>query len=145
MSDFSKIESLENWIAWTYLSGELGWAPQRIAYELWVNAQRLLEWINARGHEMERLADKQPGQVKEIRAKWQERYPVAKPEDKADLNLDVKKVVKLHREGYKLHEISKKLKVKHSDFIYWWNQHLHGEYGINAELRKQAVASTSIV
>ena len=141
MADFKKIESLENWVAWKYLSGEMRWAPQRIAYELWVNVQRLLEWVSARGAEMERMADKQPGKVKELRARWEEKYPVSKAEDRPALNLDLNKIVKLHREGYKLNEISSKLKIEHGDFIHWWNQNLGA---INLELRKQTVAESTI-
>ena len=141
MANFEKIESLENWVAWKYLSGELGWAPQRIAYELWVNAQRLLEWVSARGAEMSRMADKQPEKVKELRQKWEKQYPISQSADREMLNLDIKKVVKLHRDGYTLTDISNKLKVNHGDFIYWWNRKLAL---INQELRKQTIANSVI-
>jgi len=133
MSDFSKIESLENWVAWDYFRNELGWAVQKIAYELEVNERKLIEWVNARGSEMSRMVGQQPGKVKKIRAELQEKYPTSQPADREVLNIDINKVVKLLHEGFKLPEIARKLKYKYGDFIFAYTKRLQE---INALFRK---------
>ena len=132
MSDFSKIESLENWVAWDYFRNELGWAIQKIAYELEVNERKLIEWVNARTHEMSRMVDQQPGKVKKIRAELQEKFPTSQPADREMLNIDVTKVAKLLQKDYKLQEIAEKLKYKYDDFIFAYNKRLSE---VNAKLR----------
>jgi len=133
MSDFSKIESLENWVAWDYFRNELGWAIQKIAYELDKNERKLIEWVNARGSEMSRMVEQQPGKVKKILVELKEKYPTSQPADRETLNIDTNKVTKLLREGYKLPEIAKKLKYKYDDFIFAYNRKLQE---INAMFRR---------
>ena len=133
MSDFSKIESLENWVAWDYFRNELGWSPQKIAYELDVNERKLIEWVNARASTMTRMVDQQPGKAKKIKAELQEKHPTSQPADRETLDIDTNKVAKLLKEGYKLPEIAKKLKYKYDDFIFAYNRMLSE---INAIFRR---------
>ena len=141
MPDFKNIESLENWVTWQYLGQELRWPMDRIAYELDVNERRFKEWINERASTMTRLADSQPGKVKEILARLRKKYPISTPVERAIPNIGIPKVVKFYSEGFTLAEIAEKLKVKQEDFIFWWNQNLKA---INLELRKTRSASDVI-
>ena len=132
MSDFSKIESLENWIAWDYFRNELGWSIQKIAYELDRNEQKLLEWVNARTSTMTRMVDQQPGKAKKIKAKLQEEHPTSQPADRELLDIDIIKVAKLLQKDFKLSEIATKLKYKYDDFIFAYTKRLPE---VNAKLR----------
>jgi len=132
MSDFLKIESLENWVAWDYFRNQLGWAIQKIAYELDVNERKLVEWVNARSAAMTRLAGQQPGKVKKIRAELQKKYPTSQAVDREMLNIDIAKIAKLLKKDFRLPEIAKKLKYKYDDFIFAYNKRLPE---INAKLR----------
>ncbi|MCK4794970.1 MAG: hypothetical protein KAV87_65180 [Desulfobacteraceae bacterium] len=132
MSDFSKIESLENWIAWDYFRNELEWAIQKIAYVLDVNERKLMEWVNARAATMTRVDDQQPGKAKKIRAELREKYPSSQPVDRELLEIDVTKIAKLLQKDFNLREIAKKLKYKYDDFIFAYNRNLKL---INAKLK----------
>lgn len=134
MDNFSKIESLENWVAWDYFRNKLGWSPQKIAYELDVNERKLMEWVNARASAMTRMVDQQPAKVKKMLKELKEKHPSSQPADRELLNIDIKKVVKLLREGFSVYEIAKKLKYKYDDFIYAYNKNLKT---INALMRRQ--------
>jgi len=135
------VESLETWVAWQYYSQELRWSIDRIAYELNVNERRFKEWVNASANTMTRLADSQPEKVKEILAKLKEKHPTSTPVEREMPAISISAVVKLYSEELTLAEIAQKLKVKHDDFIFWWNQNLKI---INLELRKLRSASDVI-
>lgn len=123
MSKYSKIESLENWVAWMYLRGTLKWPAKQIAYELEVNEQRLIEWVNARTTAMNNQAKAQTGKVAEIEAQLKKRF-AEKDTDEDIPTYDVKRVVKMLIDGFNLPEIAEKLKADRSQFLYWYNANL---------------------
>jgi len=133
MPDFSKVESLENWIAWKYLREELLWSPPKIAYELGVNERLLMEWVNASGATMTRLAGKQPEKVREIYEVLRKKHPIAQAVDQEMPNIDIKKAASLLNQGFTMQEIAKKLKVDYNRFRFWWQENLRL---INEEIKK---------
>jgi hypothetical protein len=133
-TDFSLIESLENWVTWSFLRGELKWSTSEVAYEMWVNEQRLVEWVNARRIPMENTAKGQIKKVEQMKKDLRAKYVKEDETKKRELDLDVKKVVKLYIDDPSLPSIAKKLKVDYGDFLKWWNKNLQN---INALWRRE--------
>ena len=120
-----KIESLEMWIAWNFLSTERGWDITKIAYELEVNEQRLREWVNNRSAAMNRLVKTNPEKVKKITATLKKQFPEEKPEKDPLPKINLNKVVELMGEQYRLFEIADKLKVDFDLFKQWYHLNRH--------------------
>ena len=133
-TDFDRIESLENWITWSFLKGELKWSSGEIAYEMWVNEQRLIEWVNSRNVALANIAKGQTKRVEQMIADLRAKHIKEEPK-KRELDLNVRKVVSLfyleHDEN--LAETANALKVNFNDFRAWWQRNLGV---INQELRK---------
>jgi hypothetical protein len=128
-----RYDSLENWAIWSYLRGTLEWPVNRIAYELDLNEQRLLEWVNENSTKMSDLARANPEKVAKMRADIEKRYP-PEPEDEPKVpKITIRKAVELLTNGKTLNEIAKIAKCPEPDFKTWWNQNLAL---INIEYRK---------
>lgn len=124
MPETKQLYDLKTWVTWGYMRNTLNWTPDKIAYELELNEKRLIEWVNKSGIEMNTLVSTNPGIVKTYREELEAKY--AEPEEKAKKlpNINMEKVVKMHRDGFNLQEMAKKLKVKFEDFRAWWHENL---------------------
>ena len=132
MSKYSKIESLENWVTWSYLRDKLKWPTSQVAYEMEVNERRLVEWVNARASAMNNLAKANTGKIEKLEAELAERYAKKEKEDVLPTH-DANKVVKMLDDGLKLNEIANKLKCDHELFIKWYTSNLQA---INAAWKR---------
>ncbi len=137
MTDFSKIESLNNWIAWNYLKGTLNWPTAKIAYELNLNEILLLEWVGARMTAMNRMATQKKEEVKMIEAQLAEKYPMEQPKFMALPNVNLTKVVNLLLEGKSIKEVAEEMNVKLDVFRSWYNRHIQL---INTSYQREAKA-----
>lgn len=131
--EFKKIESLENFLTYNFMRGELGWPNKRIAYEMDVNEDRLIEWINARRGAMEKISKGSPGSVRGLNTELRRKYITNAVKEKKKKEIDLKKVVTLFQAGNGIREIANALKVDKNDFREWWNNNLPV---INQQIRK---------
>jgi hypothetical protein len=121
-------------VIWSFLKGELKWSSAEIAYEMWVNERRLIEWVNSRNVAMANIANGQTKKVEQYIKDLKAKHIKAEPK-KRELDLNVQKVVKLFylEQDENLADTANALKVDFSDFKAWWQRKLGI---INQELRK---------
>lgn len=124
MTDYSKIESLNNWIAWSYLKDKLNWPTTKIAYELNLNEQLLIEWVNARMTTMNKLALAKKEDVKVIETQLAEKYPMEQPKFMALPNVNLTKVVNLLLEGKTIKEVAEEVGIKLDVFRAWYSRNM---------------------
>ena len=130
--DYKQIESLENWVAWTWLTSVRGWGPSKTAYELHLNERRLIEWVNARSGVMNKLMKAHPKKVEAILKDLKKRFPEKVKAESKLPNIQLKRVLGLLAEGLTIPEMAEKFKCKPDDFRAWYNANLHL---INSQIR----------
>ena len=128
------IETLENAVTWDYLKRVMNWPTGKIAYEMYLNEKRLLEWVNKRPTIITKLIKSQTGRVKAIRAKLSKKYPLPKDVPAKRLNLNIIQIVKEYKGGKPLNQLAKKFKCDPIDFRRWWSDNLQI---INQEYRRE--------
>ena len=122
--DYNQIESLENWVAWTWLTGVRAWSLAKTAYELHLNERRLIEWVNARSATMNKLMKAHPKKVETILKDLKKRFPKEVKKESKLPNIQLKRVLGLLAEGLSIPEMAAELKVKPDDFRTWYNANL---------------------
>jgi len=132
--ELSHIETLENAVKWDYFKQALNWSTEKVAYEMYLNEKRLREWVNKRATVITNLIEANPGMVKTIRKRLEKEIPVLEEKPEKRLNLDIRKVVKKHKEGNSLTQLAKIFKCDRDDFRRWWSDNLGI---INQEFRKE--------
>jgi hypothetical protein len=131
---YDTLEALERWVAWKYMTETLSWTGEKIALELDLNLERLLKWVNAGAHTMNRIMDQQQGKVKAILRTLMETYPSSVVSPDALPDIDLKKVVEfLNAQVYDMDKMAKILKVNPEVFRIWYGKHLPE---INAALKQ---------
>ena len=133
-TELSHIETLENAVRWDYLKRVLNWPVGKIAYEMYLNEKRLIEWTNKRAAVMTRMLKSNPGVVKKIRDKIKKEIPIEEVKPEKILNLNIIQVVKKYKEGNSPLQLAKIFKCKQGDFFRWWSDNLRI---INQEYRKE--------
>jgi len=133
-NELSHIETLENAVKWDYFKQALNWSTEKIAYEMYLNERRLREWVNKRATIITELIKANPGAVKTIRKRLEKEVPISEEKPEKRLNLDIRKVVKKHKEGNSLTQLAKIFKCDGDDFRRWWSDNLSI---INQEFRKE--------
>jgi len=128
------IETLENAVTWDYLKRVMNWPTGKIAYEMYLNEKRLLEWVNKRPTIITKLIKSQTGRVKAIRAELKKKYPLPKDTPRKRLDLNIIKIVKEYKNNKSFNQLAKKFKCDPSDFRRWWSDNLQI---INQEYRKE--------
>ena len=134
MKGLNNIETLENAVTWDYLKRELNWPTDKIAYEMYLNEKRLLEWVNKRPTIITKLIKSQTGRVKAIRAKLSKRYPLPKDVPVKRLDLNIIQIVKEYKNDKSFDRLAKKFKCDPIDFRRWWSDNLQI---INQEYRRE--------
>ena len=132
--ELNGIETLENAVTWDYLKRELSWPTDKIAYEMYLNERRLLEWINKRSTIITKLMKSEPGRIKAIRAELKKEYPLPKNTPRKRLDLNIIKIAKEHKNNKSFNQLAKKFKCDPIDFRRWWSDNLQI---INQEYRKE--------
>ena len=134
MKKYDHIETLENAVTWDYLKRVLNWPTAKIAYEMYLNEKRLLEWVNKRATIITKLIESQTGRVKAIRAGLTKQYPLPKDMPRKRLDLNIIKIVKEYKKGKSFDQMAKPFKCSPGDFRRWWSDNLAI---INQEFRKE--------
>jgi len=122
--DFTDIESLENWVTWTYLRGTLDWDPKKIASVIGTTEEHLLQWTGLRATQMNKMVRTAPGKVEEILEKLREKFAPPEEAERKPIEPNFNKVITLYREGNSPDEIAKKLGINTAEFRMWWQRNL---------------------
>jgi len=129
--EFDHIENLENAVRWDYFKRILNWPIEKIAYEMYQNDKRLLEWANKRASTITALIKAEPERVKKIRKGLEKEYVPTAGETKEEAikrekieKLNIQKVVREFIKGKSLADLARIFKVDFNDFRLWWNQNI---------------------
>ena len=142
--EYDTPEALARWVAWKYMTEELSWTASKVAFELDLNEEKFIAWVNGGAAVMNRRLDQNQGKVRDILRDLMKKYPAKATAPDTLPTLNVAKVVEAVMPSIRdekpidLVALAKHMKVNTEVFRAWYEQNL-GE--INVRLRQAQKAA----